>query len=74
MALDPQAKSVIEHFTKAKLPAYSAVGAVEARRIYRESRAPLESAEARARRGRRPRDRRAARRHSASPLPPARRQ
>jgi acetyl esterase len=42
MALDPQAKSVIEQFTKAQLPSYAAVGAVEARRIYRESRASLQ--------------------------------
>jgi acetyl esterase len=41
MALDPQAKSVIERLASAGLPAYSAVGAVEARRIYRTSRAPL---------------------------------
>ncbi|MBV8652433.1 MAG: alpha/beta hydrolase [Alphaproteobacteria bacterium] len=41
MALDPQAKTVLEQFAKAQLPAYSAVGAVEARRLYRESRAPF---------------------------------
>ncbi len=41
MTLDPQAKSVIEQFSRAQLPAYSAVGAVAARLLYRESRAPL---------------------------------
>jgi acetyl esterase len=41
MTLDPQAKTVIEQLARAQLPAYPTVGAVEARRIYRESRAPL---------------------------------
>ena len=36
MSLDPQAKSVIEQAARAQLPAYSAVGAVEARPVVKD--------------------------------------
>jgi acetyl esterase len=41
MALDPQARAVIEQAARAPLPAYSEVGAVEARRLYKATRAVL---------------------------------